>query len=161
MESHQGFSHDLGFCRYYAIGDAENKNNWFNTSFRLVRLSGDFHCGPPSWRNIGKKKLSMTIQHKQGVMLQTYPLVSEHFTYHPLHHASPLMMGKVSSCNWSFIYVLNRRRGFGWAARKKRAQTRCVIFLMYIFILFLLHSSQRWPTKANTGQQRPTKGKFS
>src|ERR1700678_879824 len=33
MESHQGFSHDLGFCRYHTIGDAENKNYWFNTSF--------------------------------------------------------------------------------------------------------------------------------
>src|SRR6202522_4263697 len=40
---------------------------------------------------------------------------------------------------------------------KKRAQTRCVIFLMYkIFILFLLPSSQRRPMKANAGQRRPT-----
>src|ERR1700678_2116685 len=47
--------------------------------------------------------------------------------------------------------------GLDGQQRKKRAQTRCVIFLMYkFFILFLLPSSQRQPTQANAGQHRPT-----
>src|SRR5271168_2333146 len=45
---------------------------------------------------------------------------------------------------------------------KGKKGPRCVIFLMYkIFILFLLPSSQRRPTKANEGQRRPMKAHSS
>src|SRR5271155_3948056 len=62
----------------------------------------------------------------------------------------------------------NHRRGFGWAARKKKAQTTPdgVVWALgksffnvenFIFIVITMtHQGPQRPTKANAGQRRPT-----
>src|ERR1700678_1279409 len=60
-------------------------------------------------------------------------------------------------CSLSKFYLwIKSSRGVLMGSKGKKGP-RCVIFLMYkIFILFLLPSSQRRPTKSHAGPRRPT-----